>query len=99
MKLAAFDSETTRFNEPAYALGRKSRIEPFRPGKLVLGSIAIHEGPSLVLMAGDYVAELRRLLEEGYELVGHNISYDIAVALEYDPTLRPLFAEAGEASR
>src|SRR5690606_15782825 len=65
----------------------------------VLGSIAVHEGPSLVLMASDLVAELRRLLEGGWHLVAHHGAYDITVALEHDPSLRPLFAAAGEEGR
>ena len=92
------DTETTHWDEPRTDPGRKTRFDPFVPGKLVLGSVAY--GSHLYVWHGkELCGVVRALLTEGYHLTFHNVAYDWPVLVTADPSLEPLLRAAAEEGR
>jgi hypothetical protein len=104
--LAAVDTETTHWDEPRTDPGRKTRFDPFVPGKLVLGSIAYNskywtdsKGELRVYHKADLCRMVRELLEDRFHLTFHNVAYDWPVLVTADPSLEPLLRAAAEEGR
>jgi hypothetical protein len=61
--------------------------------RLILGSVA-GEGEAHVLYKQDICDRVREILEADGTIIFHNAAFDIHVLIEFDPSLKPLFAKA-----
>lgn len=99
--LLAFDTETTLIPDRPKIRSRSGAeiaTGPFVVPDLVLGSVA--RGPETWLETPEGLADgLECKLRAGWELVGHNLVFDILVVCKRFPHLRPLFDIAAEEGR
>jgi DNA polymerase I-like protein with 3'-5' exonuclease and polymerase domains len=95
----AIDTETTLFDWPKFSPDGKTRLSPFLPGKLILGSIAA-KGEVWVYYKKELVRQIHRILDdEDFHFIFHNVSYDVFTLINYDPTLKSKFCRAVRENR
>ena len=92
-KVVAFDTETTLFTPPRLDARGKTRLSPFEHPYLVLGSFA-YDGKVEVFHREECLEKLRSLLEGGYHIVCHNLSFDAFVVDRADRGCGDLLIDA-----
>lgn len=94
----AFDSETELIAPRQRTAGVNT--SPFVAPRLVLGTFAVEDGGCQILTSEDYLDRLEAYLrDDTVHLIGHNLAFDLHVALDAHPTLWPLVRAAFEAGR
>jgi DNA polymerase I-like protein with 3'-5' exonuclease and polymerase domains len=102
--IIALDTETTLIPDRAHTLsrsGQKINLSPYETPEFIIGSSA-YIGPCMCTGLGmlpEFPRSVRRMLENGDELVFHNAAFDIDVLCKADPSLWPLFQAALDAGR
>lgn len=86
-KLIGFDTETYLV-QPGLAAPR-----------MVCGQFCSEDGEADAFLRDDALTLLHHFLDNGYTLVGQNISYDVAVTCVADPTLIPKWIKAYDEDR